>query len=226
MSVTSPSSSHTPNMDKKRTRSMSFMKSDASGSRTDSTPSRLRRITSLSGWPRQRSPTELQGHSAATQEGVDTQHTDSRTPPSRSKLRRIASKSSRMFRTNSGGDAVQDTKDLSEKRLQSKDVSRRPSVVRLRRMASMPGRSLKRMASRSLGPSHTTAPSEGRGLSRMKSWSHSVRSGSSKWFVSSVSAASPAPPGRLTVFFFFLKKKEIISFVFLLLSSAFFSPAR
>lgn len=211
-------------MEKFRTRSMSSVKkdtstesshqsSDAAAASSSIMPSRLRRITSLPGWPQTpRSPKEIMGSgssgSAATAAAApqddtggndvvvavaNTTITDIK-PSSKSNLRRIASTPSRVFRTSTLTHAADltttqnHTGNMSEEspKAFSKGISRRPSVIRLRRMASMPARGLRRMTSRPNVPSaddtKTSKPSEGKYLSRMRSWSGSVRGGTSRWF--------------------------------------------
>lgn len=167
---------------------MSNLAMDRDPSRTGlMMPSRLRRITSLPGWPRERIPRESAVQSAAPQDGEDVSRTTNRIS-SKTNLRRIASTPGRIFRSNIGADTTHQKETSSEDSLvkvtskSMTQVTRRPSVIRLRRMASMPARSLKRMTSRPQVPSSGATTSEGRYLSRMRSWSGSVKTGTSRWF--------------------------------------------
>lgn len=171
---------------------MSNMKGNGEASCTHSAPSRLRRITSLSGWPRQRVPEESEGDSAAARDDGVVSHANGRMI-SRSRLRRITSTSSWVFRTNIDAGPTQDTETVSEDSTKGMRMMRRPSMLRLRRIASMPGRSLNRIASRSFVTSQDIASSEEKSPSQMKSQSHSTRKGPSSWFRLSVSAP-PIPP--------------------------------
>ncbi|KAJ4386509.1 hypothetical protein N0V93_009406 [Gnomoniopsis smithogilvyi] len=172
-------------MNKNGTPPTSNVDMDQDSPRTDSGPSRLRRIISLPGWPQQRLPRESTGPSAAPQDSGKLAHTASKMP-SKPNLRRIASTSSRIFRSTTGTNTIQDkaTETGDSQQVASTEmtqISRRPSVVRLRRMASMPARSLKRMTSRPSVASPDTSTSEGKYLSRVKSWSGSMRTGTSRW---------------------------------------------
>lgn len=194
-------------MEKTRTRPLSNIKKDNDTESSHQSvgvsimlPSRLRRITSLPGWPQApRSPKEMSGTAAAAavpQDDINggdvvVAHTTADIKPSKSNLRRIASTPSRVFRNSTLTNAADPTQNSTENMSQdspkafSNGIARRPSVIRLRRMASMPARSLRRMASRPNVPSTDTTTSttaEGKYLSRMRSWSGSVRGGTSRWF--------------------------------------------
>lgn len=194
---------------------MSNLDKDRDPPRTGSTmPSRLRRITSLPGWPQQQqrsSPRE----SAEPQDGGNNslEKTISRIP-SKSNLRRIASTSSRIFRPNNIIDSTPKKETISEDSLKGTtkemaQLTRRPSVVRLRHMASMPARSLKRMTSRPDVPPQDTSTTEGKYLSRMKSWSGSMmKTGTSRWFGT---VRRPRPPHLPCLRAMLLDQKKLIS---------------
>lgn len=181
----------TPTMDIKRSRSLSNLQGNGDAPDADTSQAGLRRVASLPGHRLTRIAEE-EDHAASTAHGTSTIITGpgarGRPLATRSRLRRIASKPSRIFRTYSGAGQAEKGEDAYSGGLQGDRVARRPSMSRLRRIASMPGRSLRRMASQPVVQARDGGLSEEKGIVRMKSWSGNVRTGPSKWFERLVSA--------------------------------------
>lgn len=201
-----PKTNSSSQMDLRRTRSLSSLQVNGKVSQARPSQTTLRHVVSLSTSGRLLTLIpEEEDHTTATTDGGQISRTTSsntvmsasgraRALTARSRLRRIASKPSRMLSTNSGTGA-------SEK---GNDTTGRPAMGRLRRMASMRAGSLRRMPSQPLVHSEDADQSEAETSMRTRSWSgpsRTVRAGPSRWFSRLVSVlseqpAAPPTPGK------------------------------